>query len=62
MALDVRPILPAIGVPAIVIHRTGDPLEAVEAGRQYAAGIRVRRSWSYLGKTTTRGREIKTPS
>jgi pimeloyl-ACP methyl ester carboxylesterase len=39
MALDVRPILPAIGVPALVIHRTGDPLEYVASGRAYAAGI-----------------------
>jgi pimeloyl-ACP methyl ester carboxylesterase/class 3 adenylate cyclase len=34
--LDVRPILPAIGVPALVIHRTGDLVEPIAAGREFA--------------------------
>ena len=31
--IDVRPILPAIRVPTLVLHRTGDPRINVEAGR-----------------------------
>ena len=31
--IDVRPILPAIRVPTLVMHRTGDPRCNVEAGR-----------------------------
>jgi class 3 adenylate cyclase/pimeloyl-ACP methyl ester carboxylesterase len=31
--IDVRPILPAIRVPTLVLHRTGDPRVDVEAGR-----------------------------
>ena len=34
--LDVRAILPAIQVPTLVLHRTGDPVDDVEAGRETA--------------------------
>jgi pimeloyl-ACP methyl ester carboxylesterase/class 3 adenylate cyclase len=37
--IDVRPILGAIGVPTLVIHRTGDRLIPVEAGRYLAERI-----------------------
>ena len=36
---DVRHVLPAIRVPTLVAHRTGDPLVNVELGRQLAANI-----------------------
>jgi pimeloyl-ACP methyl ester carboxylesterase/class 3 adenylate cyclase len=37
--LDVRPVLPAIGVPTLVIVREDDPIAPVEAVRTYAAMI-----------------------
>jgi len=37
--LDVRAILPTIGVPTLVLHRTDDPIEYVDAGRDVAAHI-----------------------
>jgi class 3 adenylate cyclase len=37
--IDIRPILPMVHVPTIVLHRTGDPNEAVEAGRDLARRI-----------------------
>jgi class 3 adenylate cyclase len=36
---DVRHVLPAIRVPTLVAHRTGDPLVAIEHGRYLAANI-----------------------
>lgn len=37
--IDVRPILPAIRVPTLVMHRVGDSRVDVEAGRWIGAGI-----------------------
>ena len=37
--VDVRPILPQINVPTLILHATGDRLVPVEYGRQAAAGI-----------------------
>jgi class 3 adenylate cyclase/pimeloyl-ACP methyl ester carboxylesterase len=37
--IDVRPILPTISVPTLVMHCAGDPLVPVEAGRYLAAHI-----------------------
>jgi class 3 adenylate cyclase len=37
--LDIRPVLPTIQAPALVLHRVGDPVEDLEAGRDYAARI-----------------------
>jgi pimeloyl-ACP methyl ester carboxylesterase/DNA-binding XRE family transcriptional regulator len=37
--IDVRPVLPTIHVPTLVIHRTGDRLVPVELGRSMAAQI-----------------------
>ena len=37
--IDVRAILPTIRVPTLVLHRTGDPVAHVEAGRDLAARI-----------------------
>ena len=38
--LDIRPVLPVISVPALVLHRTGDRLVPVEQGRYLADHIR----------------------
>jgi pimeloyl-ACP methyl ester carboxylesterase len=37
--IDIRHILPAIRVPTLVLHRTGDPRVSVEAGRYLGAAI-----------------------
>jgi class 3 adenylate cyclase len=37
--LDIRAILPTIGVPTLVLHRTEDPIEYVDAGRDIAGRI-----------------------
>jgi class 3 adenylate cyclase len=37
--LDIRPVLPTIQAPTLVLHRTGDPVEHVEAGRDFAQRI-----------------------
>jgi class 3 adenylate cyclase/pimeloyl-ACP methyl ester carboxylesterase len=37
--LDIRPVLPTIQAPTLVLHRTGDPIEHVAAGRDFAARI-----------------------
>jgi adenylate/guanylate cyclase family protein len=37
--IDIRPILPTIQAPTLVLHRTGDPVERVEAGRELALRI-----------------------
>ncbi len=36
---DIRRLLPAIGVPTLVLHRTGDAIEPVGAGRYLASEI-----------------------
>jgi len=38
-AIDVRPILPAVRVPALVLHRVGDMAVNIEEGRLLARGI-----------------------
>ena len=37
--VDVRDILPTIQAPTLVLHRTGDPIEAIESGRHLAGKI-----------------------
>lgn len=37
--VDVRHLLPEIGVPVLVVHRRGDAVVPLEAGRELAAGI-----------------------
>ena len=39
MDIDIRPILPLIRVPTLVLHRTGDAICSVESGRDLAARI-----------------------
>jgi pimeloyl-ACP methyl ester carboxylesterase len=36
---DARAVLPAIGVPTLILHRAGDPFTGIEHGRFLAAGI-----------------------
>jgi len=40
LAIDARPILPTISTPALVIHRTGDPIVGIARGRAMATGLR----------------------
>jgi class 3 adenylate cyclase len=37
--LDIRPVLPTIQAPTLILHRRGDPVERVEAGRDFAQRI-----------------------
>ena len=37
--LDIRSVLPTIQAPTLVLHRTGDQVEDVEAGRDFARRI-----------------------
>ncbi|HEX9124304.1 MAG TPA: alpha/beta fold hydrolase [Actinomycetota bacterium] len=37
--IDIRPVLPTIQSPTLVLHRTGDRVEQVEAGRDFARRI-----------------------
>lgn len=39
METDVRPVLPAIRVPTLVLHRRGDTLTPIDMGRRFAEGI-----------------------
>jgi pimeloyl-ACP methyl ester carboxylesterase len=39
MQIDVRTVLPSIRVPTLVLHRRGDPVAQVEAGRYLAERI-----------------------
>ena len=40
MEIDARHVLPAIGVPALILHRTGDRLTPVDQARHMAKHIR----------------------
>ena len=40
LAIDARPILPAISTPALVIHRAGDPIVGIARGRAMATALR----------------------
>jgi class 3 adenylate cyclase len=37
--IDIRPVLPTIQAPTLVLHRSGDPVERVEAGRDFARRV-----------------------
>jgi len=39
LEIDVRPVLPAIRVPTLVLHRTGDTFQPIEQGRHLARQI-----------------------
>ena len=39
--IDVRHLLPSVTVPTLVLHRVGDPMIAVEHGRELSARISV---------------------
>jgi len=47
--LDIRPILPTIRVPTLVMHRTEDAMEDVEAGRDFAERIPGARFMEFPG-------------
>ena len=49
--IDIRDILPAIRVPALVMNRVGDPVAHVDAARQLAAGIAGARFVGFPGET-----------
>ena len=49
--IDIRPILPSIRVPALVMNRSGDPVAHVEAARALAAGIPGARFIEFPGNT-----------
>lgn len=51
--IDVRPILPSIHVPTLVMNRTGDPVAHVEAARDLAARIPGARFVEFPGTTHT---------
>jgi class 3 adenylate cyclase len=38
--IDIRPVIPSVRVPALVLHRTGDQRVAVDAGRYLGSTIR----------------------
>lgn len=48
-AIDVSGILGAVAVPSLVMHRTGDPVLRVEAGRALAKGIPTARYVEFEG-------------
>jgi class 3 adenylate cyclase len=52
-AIDVRPLLPKIAAPTLVIHGTHDTAIPFERGRELAAGIRGARLFSFEGGHTT---------
>jgi len=49
---DVRPVLPRIVTPTLVLHRRGDRAVRIEAGRDLA-GAKLGRGWSSLMATIT---------
>jgi pimeloyl-ACP methyl ester carboxylesterase/class 3 adenylate cyclase len=51
MEIDVRDVLPAIRVPTLVVHRTGDRVVPVEAGRYLAQHIPDARMIEYEGES-----------
>ena len=50
-AIDIRPILPSIRVPTLVMNRTGDPVAQVEAARDLAAHVPGARFIEFPGAT-----------
>ena len=54
--IDVRHILPAIRVPTLILHRSGDTRVNVEGGRYLAAKYRKQNTWSSRGRPLAVGR------
>jgi class 3 adenylate cyclase len=48
--IDVRPILPTISVPTLVVHRAGDPVVPVQCGQDLAARIPLARYVELAGE------------
>ena len=59
---DVRHVLPAVHVPTLVLHRTGDQVYSVEEGRYLAEHIAGPSSWSWTAWITYRRGGTRTPS
>jgi pimeloyl-ACP methyl ester carboxylesterase len=59
--IDVRPLLPSIGVPTLVMHRVDDRIEDVGASRYLAQAIRGARYVELEGATTSPGRARRSP-
>ena len=49
--MDIRDILPTIGVPTLILNRTGDPVAPIEAGRYMASRIPDARLIEFPGDT-----------
>lgn len=49
VSIDVRPLLPSISAPTLVIHHRDDRMVPIEAGQEIAAGIRGARFVSFPG-------------
>ncbi len=39
LTIDARPILPAVSAPALIVHRTHDPIVGIECGRAVTSGL-----------------------
>ena len=58
--IDIRPVLPSLKIPALIIHRTGDPIIQVEQSRYMATHIPGARlleldggdHWPWIGETS----------
>jgi len=43
LTIDARPFLPAVSAPAVIVHRTGDPLIPIDRAQTIAEGLRQAR-------------------
>ena len=59
-ATDVRPLLPAIRVPTLILHRTGDGVILVDQVGTWPSGSRGRDTWSFPARITSTGPRIRT--
>jgi pimeloyl-ACP methyl ester carboxylesterase len=57
--IDVRPILPSIRVPTLIMHRTGDGRVQVEAGRYLARHIPTRNMLNCRARIICSGAETR---
>jgi pimeloyl-ACP methyl ester carboxylesterase len=61
-AIDVRPVLPTIRIPTLVLHRAEDRAISVEHGDTLPRKSLARNTWRSPALTTCRGRAIQTAS
>ncbi len=62
LAIDIRHVLPVIRAPTLMLHRTGDGLISIEAGRHMAAQIPARGLSNFPEKITSGSTATPTPS